>query len=204
MSETPSYEHMQGLLSRAADSIRQERVRSSSLAAENARLNDEVSRLLHIVKQVHVDNAVLSSELASIRASPTPDSYPPTPTAAMPASSRLVESHAKSPLKSTAAPIATPDDPTSYSDAMVGRLRRAVAPPPTREQMAALVDAMVAAIQPEFDRRGLGVEFIKVGKCLYQVGRRRLNLSVDSGRLVVKSGGGHTELLEYIERYIVV
>ena len=201
---------MQGLLSRAADSIRQERVRSSTLSAENARLNEEVARLLHIVKQVYVDNAVLSNELASLRAVPTPDSSPPTPTAAVPVSSRPVESHTsrKSPLKSTAVPVASnvpvADDPTSYSDAMVSRLRRAVAPPPTREQMAALVDAMVTAIQPEFDRRGLGVEFVKVGKCLYQVGRRRLNLTVDSGRLVVKSGGGHTELLEYIERYIVV
>lgn len=193
-------EHVQALLARAADTIRQERVRSSSLAAENERLNEEISRLLQVIKEVHIDNAVLVREFRSTKAQLATQQIERTET---PAKVELNVRSAKPSERTQRQTSPAIAEETGYSEGMIERLRRAVAPPPTPDQMAALVDAMVCAVHPELDKRGYGVDFVKVGKCLYRIGRRRLNLTVDSGRLVVKSGGGHTDLLEYIERYVV-
>ena len=87
-----------------------------------------------------------------------------------------------------------------YNDLMMSRLRRAVAPPPTKEQLAAVVDAMMKELMSSLQKHGARLPAKKSGACAYQIGRRMVHLAVDSGRLVVKSGGGHVDLLEFIER----
>jgi hypothetical protein len=91
-----------------------------------------------------------------------------------------------------------------FNDMMLSRLRRAIAPPPTREQMAEVVHAMVQELVKSASRNGLRIDLKKVGPCLYECGagahKRRLHLSVDSRRLVVKCGGGHVDINEFIQR----
>lgn len=88
----------------------------------------------------------------------------------------------------------------NYNDMMITRLRRAIAPPPTKEQMGEVVHAMVRELKKQLWNHGADLPMKRLDHCVYQCGRRKLHLTVDSGRLVVKSGGGHVDLLEHIER----
>ena len=94
-----------------------------------------------------------------------------------------------------------------YNELMLNRLRRAVAPPPTKAQIAAVVDAMMNELCSRLHQHNAKLPAAKVGPAVYQLGSganhkmRVVHLAVDSGRLVVKSGGGHIDLLEYIERH---
>lgn len=90
--------------------------------------------------------------------------------------------------------------PVPYNDMMLQRLRRAVAPPPTKEQLGEVVHAMVKEMSKFLKSHGTVLDLKRVDHCVYQVRDRKLNLTVDSGRLVVKCGGGHVDLLEYLER----
>ncbi|RNC54727.1 putative myosin heavy chain [Trypanosoma cruzi] len=97
---------------------------------------------------------------------------------------------------------------------MITRLRRAMAPPPTKEQLGEVIHAMVQEIVRDARRRGIGLKLTRQAPCVYlfelrgaasKKGKgdtaRVVHLSIDSGRLSVKVGGGHENLLEYIERY---
>lgn len=88
-----------------------------------------------------------------------------------------------------------------YNDTMLSRLRRAIAPPPTREQLAEVVHAMVTELVRSAARNGLRLDMKRVGPCQYDCGKRRLTLTVDSRRLVVKCGGGHVDMNEYAQRH---
>ncbi|KAF5220397.1 hypothetical protein TcYC6_0024690 [Trypanosoma cruzi] len=103
---------------------------------------------------------------------------------------------------------------TAYSLGMITRLRRAMAPPPTKEQLGEVIHAMVQEIVRDALRRGIGLKLTRQAPCVYlfelrgaisKKGKgdtaRVVHLSIDSGRLSVKVGGGHENLLEYIERY---
>ena len=89
---------------------------------------------------------------------------------------------------------------TNFNEVMMSRLRRAIAPPPTKEQLGEVVHAMVGELCKSLAKHGTRFPAQRLGPCVYQCGRRKLHLSVDSGRLVVKCGGGHVDLLEHIER----
>ena len=88
----------------------------------------------------------------------------------------------------------------NYNEVMLNRLRRAIAPPPTKEQLGEVVHAMVQELCKSLHSHGAHLPMHRLDACLYQCGSRKLHLSVDSGRLVVKCGGGHVDLLEHIER----
>jgi hypothetical protein len=88
-----------------------------------------------------------------------------------------------------------------FNDMMLSRLRRAIAPPPTKEQMAEVVHAMVVELVRSAARNGLRLDLKRLAPCLYECGgKRRLHLTVDSRRLVVKCGGGHVDINEFIQR----
>lgn len=89
------------------------------------------------------------------------------------------------------------NDPT---DLALNRLRRSMAPPPTKEQMDEVIKAMVAEIQSQLASKGLNLPMRRLKECCYESGKKRFNLSVDSNRLMVKCGGGNVDFLEYIER----
>lgn len=89
----------------------------------------------------------------------------------------------------------------NYNDVMLSRLRRAIAPPPTKEQLAEVVHAMVSELGAALKRHGTTLPLQKAGPCVYTLnGKKKLHLGVDSSRLVVKCGGGHVDLMEYLER----
>ena len=90
--------------------------------------------------------------------------------------------------------------PRNYNEMMINRLRRAIAPPPTKEQMGEVVHAMVTELCRQLQKRGSRLPLKKLEPCVYHCGKRKMHLTVDSGRLVIKSGGGHVDLLEHIER----
>jgi hypothetical protein len=91
-------------------------------------------------------------------------------------------------------------DRKDYNDMMINRLRRAMAPPPTKEQLGEVVHAMVTEMVRQLNVQGVSVPLKRVDHCQYQLNKRKLHLTVDSGRLVVKAGGGHVDLLEFLER----
>ena len=83
----------------------------------------------------------------------------------------------------------------------LNRLRRSMAPPPTKEQLDEVIKAMVAEMQSQLGRKGLRLPMRRVKECCYESGKRRFNLSVDSNRLMVKCGGGNVDFLEYVDRH---
>ncbi|ORC85462.1 putative protein kinase [Trypanosoma theileri] len=102
---------------------------------------------------------------------------------------------------------------TTYNSEMITRLRRALAPPPTKEQLGEVIHAMVQEIVRDTRRRGLDLYMKRQAPCVYQctfgndntqkgkgVAARVVHLSIDSGRLTVKMGGGHVNFLDYLER----
>ncbi|KEG13433.1 putative protein kinase [Trypanosoma grayi] len=103
---------------------------------------------------------------------------------------------------------------TEYSVAMITRLRRAMAPPPTKEQLGEVIHAMVQEIVRDTRRRGINLQMTRQSPCVYHFGYRGIHarrgksaatrvvhLSIDSGQLTVKVGGGHENFLDYLERY---
>lgn len=103
--------------------------------------------------------------------------------------------------------------PDAQAAAMATRLRRALAPPPTRQQLGGVVDAMVAELQRDLRRRQRedpreGAPLLhRLGSCTYRLtwGQRRarvVHLTIDSGALCVVVGGGHVNFLEYMDRLV--
>ena len=92
---------------------------------------------------------------------------------------------------------------TSYQDVMIHRMRRAMAPQPTKEQIGEVAHAMLLQLGRELSRRGVTLLIKKLEPCVYTFGtdKKRVHVSIDSGRLVAKLGGGHVDLLEYLERH---
>lgn len=89
----------------------------------------------------------------------------------------------------------------SYNDVMIHRLRRALAPQPTKEQLGEVVHAMVTEMCKLLRRKGSMLHIKKLDHGVYMVNnKRKVHLTIDSGRLVVKCGGGHVDLLEFLER----
>lgn len=88
-----------------------------------------------------------------------------------------------------------------YNDVMLSRLRRAIAPAPTKQQIGEVVHAMVEELQKSLARHGASLQLKRKEPCVYWSGTKKLHLGVDSGKLVVTVGGGHTDLLEYMERH---
>lgn len=102
----------------------------------------------------------------------------------------------------------------AYSVGMITRLRRAMAPQPTKEQLGEVIHAMVVEVLRDARRRGLNLNLTRQAPCVYvceysgahaKKGRRVISrvvhLSIDSGRLAVKVGAGHENFLEYLERH---
>ena len=92
-----------------------------------------------------------------------------------------------------------------YNDMMLNRLRRAMAPQPSREQIGEVVHAMVHELQRQLlahSRGAAKLHLKKMEPCVYysEAVKKKLHLTIDSGRLVVKNGGGHVDFLEYVER----
>ncbi|KAG8348230.1 hypothetical protein TRVL_00932 [Trypanosoma vivax] len=101
---------------------------------------------------------------------------------------------------------------STYTASMTARLRRAMAPPPPKEQLGEVIHAMVGEIVRDARRRGVDLQMIRqspcVYTCVYRIARksgsktasRVLNLSIDSARLTVRSGGGNVNIFEFLER----
>eukprot|EP01063_Lacrimia_lanifica_P006967 TRINITY_DN14414_c0_g2_i1.p1 TRINITY_DN14414_c0_g2~~TRINITY_DN14414_c0_g2_i1.p1 ORF type:complete len:374 (+),score=165.97 TRINITY_DN14414_c0_g2_i1:71-1123(+) len=87
------------------------------------------------------------------------------------------------------------------SDMMLDRMRRALAPPP-KETMGLLVQSMVQELRRVLRARGTELPLERKGDCLYVLGNKRVNLAVANGKLVVKTGGGSVDFLEYLERFM--
>eukprot|EP00818_Percolomonas_sp_WS_P007487 CAMPEP_0117445894 /NCGR_PEP_ID=MMETSP0759-20121206/6044_1 /TAXON_ID=63605 /ORGANISM="Percolomonas cosmopolitus, Strain WS" /LENGTH=677 /DNA_ID=CAMNT_0005238111 /DNA_START=139 /DNA_END=2170 /DNA_ORIENTATION=- len=75
-------------------------------------------------------------------------------------------------------------------DKLAGRLMRSLRGPTTIVEEAQRVDAKVEDIQREFESRGKTLPLTRMGDCVYQLGRRKLNLYLSGNQLNVKSGGG--------------
>jgi hypothetical protein len=119
----------------------------------------------------------------------------------------------------TAVPPASPVV-RSYDEMMITRFRRSLAPPPTKEQLGEVVHSMVLQLIKVLKQRGRVLPLTKVSACVYSyptthsmvppapgkqsvpasITQRKIHLAIDSGRLVVKCGGGHVDILEYLER----
>ncbi|PWU83686.1 hypothetical protein C3747_842g2 [Trypanosoma cruzi] len=56
---------------------------------------------------------------------------------------------------------------TAYSLGMITRLRRAMAPPPTKEQLGEVIHAMVQEIVRDARRRGIGLKLTRQAPCVY-------------------------------------
>jgi hypothetical protein len=92
-----------------------------------------------------------------------------------------------------------------YNEIMLTRLRRAMAPPPSKEQIGEVVHAMVCELQRQLLAHSNGAAKLllkKLAPCVYyaEESKRKLHLTVCSSRLVVRSGGGYVDFLEYVER----
>lgn len=87
-----------------------------------------------------------------------------------------------------------------YNDVMISRLRRAMAPQPTKEQLGEVVHAMVSELVRQMRLRGQLLSMKRLDHGVYQLEKKKIHLTVDSGKLVVKCGGGHVDFLEYLER----
>ncbi|RNF06913.1 putative myosin heavy chain [Trypanosoma rangeli] len=103
----------------------------------------------------------------------------------------------------------------AYSLGMITRLRRAMAPPPTKEQLGEVIQAMVHEVVRDARRRGISLKMTRQAPCVYRcelygtvatnrkgkdATARVVHLSIVSGRLAVKVGSGHENFLEYLER----
>jgi hypothetical protein len=89
----------------------------------------------------------------------------------------------------------------NYNDVMIHRLRRALAPQPTKEQLGEVVHAMVVEMGKQLKLRGALLNMKKLDHGVYNVNdKKKIHLTIDSGRLVVKCGGGHVDFLEFLER----
>eukprot|EP00760_Papus_ankaliazontas_P004641 PhM_4_TR12003/c0_g1_i1/m.52674 len=80
------------------------------------------------------------------------------------------------------------------------RIERCFAPRPTPEQMSSVVDAMVVELKQSLQDDGIVLPLRRVGRCVYTLGEKRVNLQVSGGRLVVKAGGGNWDFFEYITK----
>ncbi|SCU64943.1 uncharacterized protein TEOVI_000764600 [Trypanosoma equiperdum] len=111
-----------------------------------------------------------------------------------------------------AAPLET--RAVKYTVGMIAHLRRAMAPLPAKEQIGEVIHAMVQEILREARQRGTGLKMKRQKPCVYEctyspkrerkIGctvTRVVHLSIDSGRLTVKVGGGHVNFLDFLERY---
>ncbi|RNF15522.1 putative myosin heavy chain [Trypanosoma conorhini] len=104
----------------------------------------------------------------------------------------------------------------AYSLGMITRLRRAMAPQPTKEQLGEVIHAMVHEVLRDVRRRGIDLKMTRQAPCVYRcelrgtaainrkgkgANARVLHLSIDSGRLAVNVGSGHENFLDYLERH---
>lgn len=120
----------------------------------------------------------------------------------------------------SAAPAPASPVVRSYDEMMITRFRRSLAPPPTKEQLGEVVHSMVLQLIKVLKQRGRVLPLTKVAACVYSyptthsalppapgkqavppsIAYRKIHLAIDSGRLVVKCGGGHVDILEFLER----
>eukprot|EP00758_Cryptobia_borreli_P011199 Tbor_TRINITY_DN5634_c1_g2::TRINITY_DN5634_c1_g2_i1::g.9298::m.9298 len=94
----------------------------------------------------------------------------------------------------------SPYETVGYGEMMTNRLRRAMTPIATKEQLKEKVHRMVHELQIKMRNEGMLFHITRVDNCVYQIGKRKIHLSVDSGKLMVKCGGGHVDFIEYIRR----
>lgn len=137
------------------------------------------------------------------RALPAPPAYPADGSAPNP---HTVPTRTLSPMQRSASPSGRPPSrstsvpPSPKDEVLIHRMIRALSPPPTASQLGRLVDAMVRELLRNLQERGVELPLRRAGPCAYTLHGRRLNLSVVSDRLVVKVGGGHQDLLEYLQK----
>ena len=68
--------------------------------------------------------------------------------------------------------------------------------------MGLLVNSMVQELRRVMRERGSTLPLERVGDCVYLMGKRKVNLAVSGGKLVVKSGGGHHDFIAFLEKYM--
>eukprot|EP01062_Namystynia_karyoxenos_P066226 TRINITY_DN601_c1_g3_i2.p1 TRINITY_DN601_c1_g3~~TRINITY_DN601_c1_g3_i2.p1 ORF type:complete len:451 (+),score=125.21 TRINITY_DN601_c1_g3_i2:74-1354(+) len=140
-------------------------------------------------------------------AAPPPAAAPDAPT-----EQRGQRRRRRAQLRSQSAPSRPPPrDPSPTAEAvrserLLQRMRRAFDPPP-KETMGILVASMVKELRAMMRRRGVDVPLercapIDAAGCAYMLGSKKLHLAVTDGRLVVRSGSGHQDFLEFLSRYL--
>nr|CCC92838.1 conserved hypothetical protein [Trypanosoma congolense IL3000] len=101
-----------------------------------------------------------------------------------------------------------------YAVKRIKRLRRAMVPQPSKEQLGQVIHAMVEELVRDAYRRGKDLQMHQKAPCVYvctyspnrqrkigSTATRVMHLSIDNGRLTVKMGGGHVNLLDFLEKH---
>lgn len=87
-------------------------------------------------------------------------------------------------------------------DKLASRLIKSLKQYPTTSDLAPLVDEKVQQIQKQFESNGQEIPLVRIGDCYYQLGRRKLNLTLAGNQIVVKTGGGTQPLLTFLKRHL--
>eukprot|EP01063_Lacrimia_lanifica_P020139 TRINITY_DN27487_c0_g1_i1.p1 TRINITY_DN27487_c0_g1~~TRINITY_DN27487_c0_g1_i1.p1 ORF type:complete len:412 (+),score=123.32 TRINITY_DN27487_c0_g1_i1:95-1330(+) len=94
-----------------------------------------------------------------------------------------------------------PPRPRDETTALATRMKRALAPPPDPSALGILVDSMVKELRRAWKgAHGADLALIKRARGVYAYRDQRLNLEVVDGKLAYRAGGGHKDLIAFLER----